>query len=145
MRRAMRNPPWSSFTFERRDPRPAATCRSRSCTAASATPICTRPATTGATRCTRWCRATKSSAAWSRRRAGEEAQGRRLRRRRLHGRLLPHMCRLQRRTWSSIASRAPPGPTTPGAQQRAARLRRLLGPDRRRRALRRERPPQAST
>ena len=46
--------------------RPSTTCRSRSSSAASATPTCTTPATSGTTSCrrsTRACRATRSSAA----------------------------------------------------------------------------------
>jgi hypothetical protein len=50
------------FSFERRAPGVNDVVIEFS-TPASATPTCTRRATTGVARSTRWCRATKSSAA----------------------------------------------------------------------------------
>ena len=70
----------------------------------------------------RWCPATRSSAA-SRRSASsvQEVQGRRPRRRRLHGRLLPHTAQLPRGPGAVLRERLHRAPTTAPSKDRRRR------------------------
>ena len=135
--------PLAPFSFERRDPG-RTTCRSRSSSAASATPTST-PARN------EWGRRVYPDRARARdrrpgdrgRRRGDQVQGRRPRRRRLHGRLLPHCASCAEGLEQYCENGMTGTYNGPEQRRRAADLRRLLEPHRGRRGLRAAHPREA--
>ena len=114
--------PLAPFTFERREPGPH-DVQIEILYAASAIPTCTRRTTTGAIRSIRWCRATRSSAGWSRSAPKSRSSKWAIWPGSAAWSIPAAIARPAKRTWSNIARRARPGPTTAKERETASSTR----------------------